>query len=212
MPASMIGIVALVGWVPQWIESRRGFGPLFMAAALAALLVIEVSLLTVMSERFERRMTPVASGADAFLAGQRAPLVKLALADLASRTQPEDTVAVLPEGIMINYLARRVSPTSYTNFMPPELLIYGEEQILDQFRANPPDYVLIVHKFTGEYGFPFFGQDYGQALYYWVNRHYRQVKLYGRPPLVRLPEFGIRVLERMGRPQRALRESGKRHS
>ena len=88
-------------------------------------------------------------------------------------------------------------------------MLYGEEKILDAFRRNPPDYVMIVHKFTGEYGFPYFGKDYGRALYFWVSRHYRPLELYGQEPLEEMTQFGIRVLERIRPRQHGLpRASG----
>lgn len=209
MPGVMILVVALTGWIPRAIETQRGFAPAFLAVSLATLFVVEFALLRVMDLRLGRHLYTVASGADAFHAGARAPFVTRALADLASRTGPEDTLVVLPEGIMINYLSRRVNPTPYTNFMPPELILYGEDRILDAFRRTPPDYVLIVHKFTGEYGFPYFGRDYGKALYYWVMHHYEQVELYGQPPLQDISSFGIQILRRIEAQQdAAARRSG----
>jgi hypothetical protein len=204
MPGVMILIVALTGWIPAAIRAHHGFAPAFLAVSLATLLVAEFALLRVVDLRLGRHLHTVASGVDAFHAGARAPYVSRVLADLASRTSPEDTLAVLPEGIMINYLSRRANPTPFTNFMPPELMLYGEDRILDAFRSAPPDYVLVVHKFTGEYGFPYFGQDYGKALYYWVTKHYEPVQLYGQPPLQHISSFGIQVLRRIegGREER----------
>ena len=38
---------------------------------------------------------------------------------------------------MVNYLARRVNPTPYINFMPPELIMFGEENMVAAFRSSP---------------------------------------------------------------------------
>jgi hypothetical protein len=106
-----------------------------------------------------------------------------------------ETLTVIPEGVMINYLSRRVNPTPYNYFMPTDLMIYGEENMLKAFQANPPDYVCLVHKDTSEFGFTFFGRDYGQTLYSWIQRNYRRVKLIGRPPL-KDERFGLELLKR----------------
>ena len=212
MPGTMILVVALTGWLPRLIDRQRGFGPLFVAVALATLLAAEYSMLRVMNALLKRHEHVVASGSDAFHAGARGPYVTLALADIASRIGPEETLAVLPEGIMINYLSRRVNPTPYTNYMPPELRLYGEQQILDAFRTAPPDWLLIVHKFTGEYGYSFFGQDYGKSLYYWLTHHNEPVKLYGQPPLRRRGSFGIRILRRIDAERRTGAPPGTRSS
>ena len=47
------------------------------------------------------------------------------------------TLAVLPEGVMLNYLLRRDSPLRVINLMPPELLVFGEEGILHALGAQP---------------------------------------------------------------------------
>ena len=105
-------------------------------------------------------------------------------------------MAVLPEGVMLNYLARRSSSTAHTNFMPPELILYGEERILADFKKSPPDYVALVHKDTTEYGFPLFGKDYGTLLYAWINANYEPVRLIGRRPLKQKNQFGIEIRRR----------------
>ncbi|MFT5696093.1 MAG: hypothetical protein ACI9QQ_002073, partial [Myxococcota bacterium] len=106
------------------------------------------------------------------------------------------TVAVLPEGVMLNYLSRRESPTRYINFMPPELSLYTSAAIIEAFEQSPPDYVLLVHKRTGLYGTPFFGRDYGRALYGWVRQNYQMVETFGGVPFAEKTRFGISMLVR----------------
>jgi hypothetical protein len=96
---------------------------------------------------------------------------------------------------MLNYLSRRVSPVPYTDFMPTEFAIFGEDAILDSFRANPPDYIALVHKDTSEFGYQFFGRDYGQQVYAWIEENYRPAALIGDMPL-QDARFGILFLQR----------------
>ncbi len=105
-------------------------------------------------------------------------------------------MAALPEGVMLNYHARRVNPTGYINLMPPELEMFGEEEIVRAFASHPPDYVLLVHKDTDEYGVRFFGSDgYGELIMQWVCDHYRPVRTLGAEPLCG-DKFGVKILER----------------
>jgi hypothetical protein len=203
MPATLLVVITLTSWIPTRIERAGGSGWVFRAASLAALLVLSLSLLQITESRFRKRIHQVGEGSDAFLAGGRAPFVNAVLADLEERLGPEDTLIVLPEGVMINYLARRVNPTPHVNFMPPELIIFGEAAILASFRENPPDYVLLVHKETSEYGFRFFGRGYGRRLFAWVKVHYRPVRLFGEPPLRMGTRFGIQILQRQDAPSEA---------
>lgn len=195
MPSSLALIVVLVGWVPGWIERRGGSGSVFRLGACAVILAVALGLVARTETNFARRTEPIGRGSDAFLSDFRTKDVSDALAFL-ERLDVDTTVAVLPEGIMLNYLARRVTPTRYINFMPPEMSLYGSDAIVDAFRRNSPDYVVFVHKRTGLYGAPFFGRDYGRALHGWVMANYRTVETFGGQPFDEQTRFGITILAR----------------
>ena len=123
-------------------------------------------------------------------------MVARALRDLEDRVEPGASLGVLPEGVMINYLARIPASTPHTNFMPPEVILYGEDRIRGDFALSPPDYVALVHKDTTEYGFPLFGRDYGNALYGWILENYEPVRLFGNRPFQDVSRFGIEIRKR----------------
>lgn len=114
---------------------------------------------------------------------------------LAPRIRPEQTLLVLPEGVMLNYQLRVKSPTPYVNFMPPELLFWGEAELLETLRAAQPDYVVLVHKDVREYGYRAFGDDYGAGLYRWVRGEHSLLATYGAAPFMS-PAFGVAVYAR----------------
>ena len=118
-----------------------------------------------------------------------------ALNYLEERLEPGEPFLVLPEGIMLNYLARRPAPTKHLNFMPPELLLFGEESIEEELFDAAPEVVVLVHKDTSEYGPRYFGTDYGQAIGAWLEREYEIRRVFGSRPLTSAA-FGIAVLER----------------
>jgi len=193
MPAALLGVVAILHALPRWVSARGGDGRLARAGALGVLLAVTVSLLPLSGARFSLRDQPLGRGGDAFLTDVRAGVFEAAIGALARRPV-EDTLAVLPEGVMLNYLARRENPTGHINFMPPEMIIFGEAAILADFRENPPSLIALTHKDTREYGVGFFGEGYGRQLYAWVRRNYEPVELFGDPPLQARSRFGIQLL------------------
>ena len=196
MPASLAVVAAALCWLPEWVRSRGGDGAFARAAALGALAAFGLSLLPLIGARAALRDQPLGSGRDAFLADATAgPPLARTLEALAARPANE-TLAVLPEGVMLNYLARRENPTGHLNFMPPELVIFGEDAIVDAFRAEPPDLVVLTHKDTREYGVGFFGSGYGQSLFTWIRERYRPIARFGDAPLVADSRFGTVLLER----------------
>jgi len=198
MPATLLIVAALVEWIPAFIGKRGGYAWVFRGAVLAALAVAVFVHIQRSHEVYISKTYPVASGADLFQADKRGDAVNAVLGEIQIRVSPDATLAVLPEGVMINYLARRINPTPYVNFMPPELTVFGEERMLAAFQARPPDYVVLVHKDTSEYGPRFFGRDYGQRLYQWIRENYHPISLIGAQPL-QTDQFGILLLEASGR-------------
>jgi hypothetical protein len=79
---------------------------------------------------------------------------------------------------MLNYLTRLESPLRVVNLMPPELMAFGEDDVLRSLGARPPDFVLLLHRNTTEYGYPLFGSDprYGRRTMSWINERYANVR------------------------------------
>jgi hypothetical protein len=193
----MMMATALFDWTPAWIRRRGGSSLMFAAGTMAVWLVaVGVHLYVNVEGHWSRKTVTVSRGADAFRADGRGVFVNAVLAEIAQRLGPEGTLAVFPDGEMLNYLARRRSPTPFIKFAPPEMIMFREARILEAFRAHPPDLIVIVHKDTAEYGVPFFGRDYGCDLWHWITANYRPVRLFGAPPL-QDQRFGIAILERL---------------
>jgi len=136
----------------------------------------------------------LSSGADTIISDIRGQAVDILLDQLIQRVKPDDTLVILPEGVMVNYLCRRINPTPYIAFMPSELIMFGEDKMLASFQKHRPDYIVLVHKNTAEYGFPFFGKDYGQQLFEWIKNNYNSILQIGAPPL-QDQRFGILLMQ-----------------
>lgn len=194
LPATLLVVAALVGRLPAELERRGRAGAVLRLGALTLLAVAVLAHLDLTRRFLAQKSEVVGRGGDAFRADLRGRFMNSALEAYAGLARPGDTLAVLPEGVMLNYLTGSVNPTPYVNFMPPELLLFGEERIVAAFAAAPPDWILLVHKDTSEYGFPYFGPDYGTRLASWVQERYEPVRLFGHPPLTPGSVFGIQLL------------------
>jgi hypothetical protein len=197
MPATMVLVAALASWIPAWIERAGGSGSLFRGFALGALGVAIVAHLGFMHVFLSQKTVVVGEGKDAFRADARGKYVNAAVAAIRAKLRPGGTLAAMPEGIVLNFLARAKAPSRYINYMPPEVLMFGEERIVADLREHPPDLVAIVHKSTAEYGLPWFGVDYGANLMAFVRAWYAPSTLIGGEPLRGDTRFGIRLMERV---------------
>ena len=71
------------------------------------------------------------------------------------------TLAVIPEGVTINYLAGVRTPLTFHTFTPVEVdAPRTEDVIVRELAAHPPDRVLMVSRDLREYGARGFGIDY----------------------------------------------------
>jgi len=123
--------------------------------------------------------------------------VKQALAWIEKNVPQNGTLAVLPEGAMLNYLSRRVNPTPCLDWTPNVLIALGQAKMTASFEKNPPDYICLVERDTSEFGVGYFGHSpgYGVELMQWIEKNYQPVHLIGREPL-RNRMFGIEFLKR----------------
>lgn len=197
MPAGLALVAILLGGIPAWLDRRGRNGPAFRVVALAVLCSFGFVQLRATHLWLQRRTVPVGTAADRFLIHDRDSVFTELLARVDRLRRPGDTLLVIPEGVMINYLLRMRNPTGHLNFMPPELIMFGEDRMLRAFRSGAPDWIVLVNRGAQEYGYRMFGDDYGRSLVSWVEANYGVVdRLF--EPTIRGPEAYAAVLRRNG--------------
>jgi hypothetical protein len=183
MPSALLVVVLGVGAVPRLLAERaRGAGGLVRAVSLASIGLLVVYSGGLSAAAYGQMTVPVGRGADALLgpAPSASPTGILAAtieARIDARVPRDATLAVVPQGTLLNFLTRRPNPTPYHDLMPPIFAIYGTQRILAAYDARPPEYVVLVAWSGEEYGVGTFGSpDWGRELVDWVSRHYEQIE------------------------------------
>jgi hypothetical protein len=173
-PALVLAIAMLVGRLPAWIDGKGGSGAILRGSSIAVILVTAGMYL-----RFEYltttfKTTVVGSGGDAFYATAKGETINH-IVGLLQRLPGDATVAVVPQGAMVNYLARRENPTSFIVMMPPEVIMFSQGRIIQSLAEHPPDLVVLVDSDVTEYGFRAFNVDYGRPIFEWIMGNYHVV-------------------------------------
>jgi hypothetical protein len=196
MPVVVLAIAVAIDWLPRFV-SRDGAGKKFRLALIALLLLDATVYVAKTAIHTREKSCVIGSGANRLRCTERQGVPLKAATDyLASRMAPEETLLVLPEGISLNYLLRRETSSPHINFMQPELVMYGEENILSDLKRNPSDYVLLVSRRLEMYGLHHFGQaGYGDKIMAWIRANYILEKQFGADPSVP-GEFGVQILRR----------------
>jgi hypothetical protein len=194
MPGMMLVIAALASWIPRMSRAPHIPGAAFLAAWIVW---IGMSIYTT-HKWIERRTYPVASGADRFYADERGNVMGEALRELLRVTRPHETLVTMPEGSILNYLSRRASPTRFHNFLPAEMMLFGEDRMLADLSSRPPQWIALVHADTSIYDARSFGQDYGRRIAAWIRDNYVEHTQIGARPFTS-EDFGILILRRVER-------------
>jgi hypothetical protein len=179
-----------------------GGGDFFRWIALALVAACVVHFIKVSNEPYKRKNFAFGSGGDMIMtyvldSYPHAMVAQEALHWIEANMPADADFAVLPEGVMLNYLSRRPNPTPYIVFMKIEMIAFGEYHMFKALVEAEPDYIVLVHKDTGQYGVGYFGADpgYGREVMEWIDENYKRAALFGSEPL-KDKNFGIKILER----------------
>lgn len=214
MPAFLSAIYLFTWLLPRELE-HFNVHRLFMRGALWCPLMVGLAALGYHGLKiYPVKTLPLGEGADRMYvfklqARVQDTAMSMALHWIETNTPPDSTVAVLPAGILLNYLARRTNPCTYTIWPPPEIASFGESTMTDDFIRHAPDYVLLLGNNYGEFGLRFFGMDkgFGQDLMKWIDAHYQPRALIGEDWL-KNGRFGIKILQKTGAPEKTTAPGG----
>ncbi|WP_243361565.1 hypothetical protein [Fundidesulfovibrio terrae] len=109
---------------------------------------------------------------------------------IKSNKKDNDTLSVMPEGIGLNYLLRMDNPTKFINLAPPEWFTFGGTRIEKAFTANPPNWIVLLHRDNMEYETDYFGKGYAQNIISWIKETYACEACFGAPPFETKNGFG----------------------
>jgi hypothetical protein len=203
MPAFVITLYLLLWLLPSLLEAQYQVPGKYLRAMFTLILLAAFYLLFHYSESwYQYKHQPIGHGGDKILVfgpsvdyGDR---VKLALDWVEKNVPANGTLAVLPSGVTLNYLSRRINPTPCLFWDPNSMAIWGQAAMTSRFESTPPDYVLLVEQDQSEFGVGYFGSypGYGVELMQWINQNYKVAVLFGDVPL-RNGGFGIEILQRL---------------
>ena len=202
LPGTLLLVCLLVWAVPRLLHLGFGGGVFFRWTASSLVIAAVLFHVRVSHSYYREKNFPVGEGSDLLVTydprlDPRGPAVVRTLEILERGTGSTDTLAVFPEGVLLNYLSRRRNPTPYTTLMPTEIAAFGEDAVVRALDAHPPDLVALVHKDTSEFGRGFFGKDplYGLRIMGWLKNEYEAFERVDAEPFVD-DRFGIVLLKR----------------
>lgn len=95
-----------------------------------------------------------------------------AITYILNHSEKNDSLLVLPEGIMINYLTQKSWDFYPTSFIPLDFETFGEKYIINEISDKKPDFIMFIKRDTAEYGKGYLCKDYGVDTCKYVARNY----------------------------------------
>lgn len=189
--AALAGILVpavMIGELPGLI-GLAGRGRLVLAGGTLLLLAPGVAQLTALSGHLMSLKTePVGRGRDLFYTfpqeiNPTGAMVRLTSESL-ERRPPGGTLVVLPEGEIINYLARMPSPVAPYSFYGANTADGLEKAIVRDLDRHPPDWIVIISRDLGDYGIHSYGESPGSGrdILEWVAANYEHADYFGGNP------------------------------
>lgn len=200
MPAFAAGIYCLFWLVPPLLEKKWQAPAAHLRGAAAVVLMTGICALFHQSARnYALQDVVTGSGPNKMFASdhvEHANEYNAALGWIESNAPKHATLAVLPEGAMINLLTQRINPTPCLFWDQNVMSVFGQAKMTAAFEKSPPDYVLIVERKwvtdAGYLGSPGYGYDVMQ----WIKHNYQPQIIFGQEPL-KNGHFGIEILKHL---------------
>jgi hypothetical protein len=172
-PATVLFVTWLCGWMPAIADESGWHGGVVRAGGLAVALAVAVFYALMTLQVRAMRSYPVElPGGTINQMPYDAPVFDAASA-IERSTNPDTTLAVIPDAAGLNYLTGRANPTPCDSLNPMEMAQLGEANVLRQFQKTPPDLILLLDEdFTND-GYRGFGIDYGRDLAAWIGKEYQ---------------------------------------
>ena len=187
MPATLVVVAGLVYHVPR-LAAKNAQSTTFIRALsiilVAMFLVMEIGAV---SDTYLIRNYPIATGKEKIITfdavlNNEGPVIDATLKKINETIKPNENFLVIPEGILLNYLTGRENPSPYTSFLLGDLVMHHEEKMVERLNRRLPDYVILVDRSVGEWGFKKFGVDTGTKISGWVTKNYVPIYTIGTIP------------------------------
>jgi 4-amino-4-deoxy-L-arabinose transferase-like glycosyltransferase len=202
MPATLLLVMAFLYYIPIFLGRNNGGINFIRIISLILIGVVLLVHMGVSRKLYRYKTCLVGSGSDTIFDYYTLPgvirgvYIRQVIDEIERVVKKEETFVVFPDGVMLNYLTRRVNPTAYVTLMPPEVEVFGEEAMLESFIKTEPDYFILMNVDMSYFGCPSRCRYCGDKIREWIDRDYATVFTVGYNPLLE-GGFGVTIVKRI---------------
>ena len=114
-----------------------------------------------------------------YLPHSQAAAVNGVIKYIKENTNDNDRLLVIPEGAMLNYLTDRRSDDKYYYLIPPNIEIFGADNIARDLENNLPDYIIMPLLTYQNFGETYFCGSFGSKVCALLPKYYEAPVVFG---------------------------------
>jgi hypothetical protein len=154
-------------------ESRRKLINSLLAAEVVMVAIIGIPHENLRTDKLET------SWGQMYLTPNDASVARQMLSFISEQKRHGRRVALVPEATTLYALTATEAPGRWYMVVPGILSPAQEQVFLADLNREAPDYIMLTARRTSEYGADYFGIDYDQKIYHWIESNYRVVGQFG---------------------------------
>lgn len=192
LPLTMAMVLLSLVTVPSLLAHLpRATGATFRLCSLGFFLVVTLQVQALSRAVMADKVEPLGSGAD-LMYGRGEPGLALSapgIGEVMKRIEihvpSQATLAVIPEGMMLNYLLRRDNPTPYmADWVGRHLFesLGGSEVVIATIAKAPPDFFVFLYRLNEVPlpGYEIAGPNgYAKDVIAWIKANYERIEIVG---------------------------------
>lgn len=98
---------------------------------------------------------------------------------LKLHTDDKESMLVIPEGIILNFLSGKSHDFYQTSLIPLDFDTFKEDNIIEEIQTKKPPYIVFTSRTTQEYGKDYICKDYGSKTCKYVIKNYSLEAAFG---------------------------------
>ncbi len=200
LPATLVLVIFLAHELPLRVRQYLGDAGFYRSAMWVLILIVVGNHAWMTWQTYQMKSYPVGFDRDVVIDYHpaftpRGEVMNLALNYISQNVGPEQEFATFPDGIMLNYLARRRSPIADITLNPGVWILVGDDAVLNRLKRSLPPYIVYMDREFSYFGYNYFGKDFAQKIHDWIQTHYSVQAQIGATPFTG-NGFGIQILMR----------------
>lgn len=202
LPGALLIVKIVLYDFPRGVRRISGSDIVYKALTVSLICFFFSAHVWLSYKNYRQKNYPVGTGADLIMDHSpplgRGLTMQTALDFIVSEMGENDTFVTLPTAPMLNYLARRKISSGHLEFNPIIWMLFGEPEYLQSLEIAAPSHIILMEDNSSDFGYRYFGQDYGRSIFAWIMSNYQPIKQIGAPPFTG-QGFGIQILRRTNR-------------